>query len=95
MFQEFEGPISTSLRQGNTAPFEEMLQRWRVVDNTVPDLRLAGHTAPFEEMLQRWRVVGNTVHDLTGPKFKHQTSRSKDEGVTTRPTGRWRCKMTY
>ena len=32
------GPISASLRPGNTASFEEMSQRWRVVGNTVSDL---------------------------------------------------------
>ena len=57
---ELAGPISASLRQGNTAP--------------------------FEEMSQRWRAVGNTVSDLTGPKFEPQTSRSRDERVTARPT---------
>ena len=59
---EFAGPISASLRQGNTDP--------------------------FEEMSQRWRAVGNTVFDLTGPRFEAQTSRSRDERVTARPTGR-------
>ena len=59
---EFAGPISASLRPGNTAS--------------------------FEEMLQRWRAVGNTVSDLTGQRFEPQASRSRDEGVTARPTGR-------
>ena len=59
---EFAGPISASLRPGNTAP--------------------------FEEMSQRWRAIGNTVSDLTGPRFEPQTSRSRDERVTARPTGR-------
>ena len=44
-----------------------------------------GYTAPFEEMPQRWRAVGNIVPDLTAPRFKPQTSRSRDE----RPTGRY------
>ena len=35
---KFAGPISASLRPGNTAPFEEMLQRWQAVGNTVCDL---------------------------------------------------------
>ena len=36
---------------GNTAPFEEMLQRWRVVGNTVSDL-----TGPrFEPQTSRYR----------------------------------------
>ena len=62
---ELAGPISASLRPGNTAP--------------------------FEEMSQRWRAVGNTVSDLTGLRFEPQTSRSRDERVTARPTGR--CPM--
>ena len=63
---ELAGPISASLRPGNTAP--------------------------FEEMSQRWRAVGNTVSDLTGPRFEPQTSRSRDERVTARPTGRLKRK---
>ena len=55
-FDEFWGPISASLRPGNTAPFKEM---W-----------------------QRWQVIGNTVSDFTSPRFKPQTSRSRDERVT-------------
>ena len=35
---ELAGPISASLRPSNTASFEEMLQRWRAVGNTVSDL---------------------------------------------------------
>ena len=35
---ELAGPISASLHPGNTAPFEEMLQRWQAVDNTVSNL---------------------------------------------------------
>ena len=34
---------------------------------------------------------GNTVSDLTGPRFKTQTFRSRDERVTARPTGRFGC----
>ena len=47
-----------------------------------------GSTASFEETSQRWRVVGNTVSNLTGPRFEPETSLSKDEHVTFRPTGR-------
>ena len=66
---EFSGPISASLRTGNTAS--------------------------FEEMSQRRRTVGNTVFDLTGPRFEPQTSRSRDERVTARPTGRlWQYLKT-
>ena len=39
---------------GNTAPFEEMLQRWRAVGNTVSDLTVNIRI-----------IVGNTVSDLT------------------------------
>ena len=65
---ELAGPISVSLRPGNTAPFEEMSQWWRAVDNT--------------------------VSDLTGPRFEAQTSRSRDERVTARPTGRTVFRVT-
>ena len=48
---KFAGPISASLRPGNTAPFGEMLQRWRDVGNTVSDL-----TGPrFEAQASRYR----------------------------------------
>ena len=47
-----------------------------------------GYTASFEEMSQQWRAVGNTESDLTGPRFEYQTSRSRDERVTARPTSR-------
>ena len=35
---ELAGPISASLRSGNTTPFEEMSQRWQEVGNNVSDL---------------------------------------------------------
>ena len=47
-----------------------------------------GNTASFEEMSQQWRAVGNTVSDFTGPRIEPQTSRSRDEHVTARSTGR-------
>ena len=47
-----------------------------------------GYTVPFEELLKRWRVIGNTVSNLTSQRFEAQTSRSKDENVTARATGR-------
>ena len=48
---ELAGPISASLRPGNTAPFQEMSQRWRAVGNTVSDL-----TGPrFEPQTSRSR----------------------------------------
>ena len=46
-----------------------------------------GNKTSLEEMSQRCRV-GNTVSDLTGPRFESQTSRSRDERGTARPTGR-------
>ena len=48
-----------------------------------------GNTALFEETLQRWRAVGNTMSDLTSPRFEPQTSRSTDERINARPTGRF------
>ena len=45
-----------------------------------------GNTAPFE-MSQQWRSVGSTVSDLVGPRLEPQTSRSRDEYITARPTG--------
>ena len=60
---ELAGPISASLRPGNTAP--------------------------FKVMLPRWRAIGSTVFDLALSRFKPQTSRSRDERVTARPTGRY------
>ena len=55
----------------------------------------AGNTAPFEEMSQQWPTLGNTVSDLTGPRFETQTSRSRDERVSARPTGRFRHKSCF
>ena len=51
-----------------------------------PSLRL-GNTAPLEEMLQQWQALGNTVSNLAGPRFEPQTSPSRDECITARPTG--------
>ena len=48
---EFAGPISASLRPGNTAPLEEMLQRWPAVGNIVS--KLAGPR--FEPQTSRSR----------------------------------------
>ena len=56
-----DGPISESLRLGNTAPFEEMSQRWRAVSNTASDL-----TSPrFETRNLRSRNESVTAR-LTG-----------------------------
>ena len=46
-----------------------------------------GNTA-FDEMSQQWQAVGNTVSDWTGPGFEPRISRSRDERVIARPTGR-------
>ena len=47
----WRGPSPRHLRPGNTAPFEEMSQRWRAVGNTVSDL-----TGPrFEPQTSRSR----------------------------------------
>ena len=51
--------------------------------------------ASFEEMSQRWRAVGNTVSDLTGLIFEPQTSRSRDESNTARPTGRFQRDLQF
>ena len=50
---------------------------------------LPGYSGSLECISQRWRSVGKSVSDLTGPRFKPQTSRSRHERVTTRPTGQW------
>ena len=39
-------------------------------------------------MSQQRRIFGNSVSDLTGPSFEPQTSRSREERFTARPTGR-------
>ena len=35
---EFAGPISASLRPGNTASFKEVLQRWQAIGKAVSNL---------------------------------------------------------
>ena len=58
------GPISASLRKGNTAPFEEMLQWWRAVGNTVSNL-----TDPrFKPRTPRSRNELVTARQLAGKK---------------------------
>ena len=46
----------------------------------------AGNAAIFEEMLHRQPAVGNAVTNFTVTRFKPQTIRSRNEGVTARPT---------
>ena len=53
-------------------------------------LRPGNNTARSKEISQRWRAISNVVSDLTGLRFEPQTSRSRDERVTVRPTGRFR-----
>ena len=57
--------------------------------------RNGGNTACWQQ--HRWQhcngnggnnTVGNTASNLTGLRFELQTSRSKDESVTARQTGR-------
>ena len=42
----------------------------------------------LNKMLQRWRGIGNTVLDLTYTKVEPQASRSSDQCVVARITGR-------
>ena len=59
-YNEFAGPIFASLRQSNSASFEEMLQRWRAVGNIVFDL-----IGPrFEPQTSRYRDERVTAHRL-------------------------------
>ena len=61
---EFAGPIFVSLRPGNTALFEEMLQRWRAVGNTVSDLtgsRFEPQTSRSRNERVTARASGNTA----------------------------------
>ena len=58
---EFAGPISASLRPGNSAPFVEMLQRWRAVDKTVSDSigpRFEPQTSRFRDKRVTSRPTG-------------------------------------
>ena len=55
-------PISMSLCPGNTAPFEEMLQRWRAVGNTVSNLT----GTKFEPQISRSRDKRVTARQLDG-----------------------------
>ena len=45
--------------------------------------------APFREMSQWWRAIGNTAFHLIGSRFEPQTSHSRDNRITIRPTGRF------
>ena len=76
---ELAGPISASLRPGNTAPFEEMSQRWRAVGNTVSDL-----TGP--------RFEPQTSRSRDGRVTARPTGRYKDD-IIVRYIVRYNCKM--
>ena len=69
---EFVGPISTSLRPGNAASFEEMSQRWRAVGNTEFDLTgpiLEPQTSRSRDERVTVRPMGVGVqNDLGGTK---------------------------
>ena len=54
---ELAGPISASLRTGNTTLFE-MLQRWRAVGKTVSDLNLR-LSDPETNALPLDQLIGN------------------------------------
>ena len=58
---EFPGPIFASLRLGNTAFFEKMLQRWQTVGNSVfnlTGLRLEPQISRFKNELVTPRPPG-------------------------------------
>ena len=64
---EFAGPISASLRPGDTAPFEEMLQRWRGVGNTVSNLtnpRFEPQTSRSRDKRVTARPTGRCLDEL-------------------------------
>ena len=65
-----------------------MPKRWRVFGAYLRIIAPVNNTAPFEEILQRKLGVGNTLSDLTGPRYEHQTFRSRDKHVVARPTGK-------
>ena len=62
---EFAGPIFTSLRPDNTAPFKEMSQRCRTVGDTMSDLT----SQRFEPQTFRTRderVTARPTHNIRG-----------------------------
>ena len=66
---EFVGPFFASLRLVNAAPFEEMLQRWRAVRNTVSDLpardlNLKPPTPETNELLLDQNIFPESKHWL-------------------------------
>ena len=61
--KELEGPISSSLRLGNTASFEKMSQRWRAVGNTVSNLTGPGFK-PRTSRFKDERVTARPANEL-------------------------------
>ena len=58
---ELAGPISASLRPGNTTSFEKMSQGWQAVANTVFDLtslRFESQTSRFKDERVTARPTG-------------------------------------
>ena len=62
------GPISESLRRGNTASFEEILNRWRTVGNTLSDLT----GLRLEPQTSRSKDERVTARPMCRFKFKDQ-----------------------
>ena len=80
---EFAGTISASLRPGNTAPFEEMSQRWRAVGNTVSDLtgpRFEPQTSRSRDKRVTARPTGR-FHWSFFNKFDSRSSQFEEKSV--------------
>ena len=58
----FAWPFATTLRLGNTVPFEEKLQRWRAIGKSVFDLTGPG----FELLTFRTKAKSTLPHRLCG-----------------------------
>ena len=67
---EFAGPTSASLRPGNTAPFEEMLQRWRAVGNTAFDF-IGPRFEPQTSRSRDERVIARPTGPYSTPTTKN------------------------
>ena len=77
---EFAGLIFASLRPGNTAPFEEMLQRWRAVGNNVFSLT----SLRFEPKISHFRHESVTTRP-TGRYLNHFNNQNSSKiGVYNR-----------
>ena len=88
---ELAGPISASLRPGNTAPFEEMSQRWRAVSNTVSDLtgpRFEPQTSRSRDERVTARPIGRFSYKVIITKIKQGTAFStyKFYFIATKPS---------